>query len=81
MPHKESIEQNYIFDAYADVVITYEVYPKRTEEGHGFHDFREDEEVDKQLTCFRIKLNNGQEIDITDRLTKEEIQIILDSED
>lgn len=77
---KRAIEQNYIFDAYAEVIITYDVFPERIEEGHGFHDFSEDEEVDRQLSSFKIKLIDGQEIDITDRLTEEEKQKIIESE-
>lgn len=80
MSRKETIEQNYIFDAYAEVLITYEVFPTRTEECHGFHDFSEDEEVGRELYRLKIKLSDGEEIDVTDRLTEEEKKKILESE-
>lgn len=80
MPHRESVVENVYFDASAEISIIYDVYPKRTEEGHGFHDFNEDEEVDRQLLSLKISLGNGEEIDITDRLTEDEKRKLLEAD-
>ena len=80
MPHRESVTDQFYFDCIAEVSIIYDVYPKRTEEGHGFHDFNEDEEVNRELISFRISLGTGEEIDITSRLTEEEKRKIIEAD-
>lgn len=79
MSKKESVIQNFYFDAEAIVSITYEVFPIRVEECHGRHEFVEDEEIDRQMLNFVLNIN-GQMIDITERLTPEEKTMILNSE-
>ena len=64
-----------------DCFVKYDVHcnevPLRVEEGHGYHYFDDsDYEVDLKKVYIEIK---GVQIDITDRLTKEEKQRIEDS--
>jgi hypothetical protein len=80
MIRREAISQNVFFDSEAEISIIYDVHPPRVEECHGYHTFNEDEEVDRQLISFKIMLENGLEIDITDRLTEEEKQKIVQTE-
>lgn len=67
----ESVIQTMYFDAEAEVVIDYEVFPTRIEECHGLHEFNEDEEKQKKLTIFKILLDTGEELDILSVLTDE----------
>lgn len=60
------------FETYVAVKFTYQKYPKRIEEGHGLHEFNEDEEISREIDSVKIILSDGEEIDITSRLTKEE---------
>ncbi len=65
------------FDARATVQFFYKRYPTRVEECHGLHEFNEDELIDKKLLYFFVKLADGTIIDLTERLTKEEIDKII----
>lgn len=58
-----------------DVTFRQEAY---VEEGHGFHEMIDEEEINRKLTKAYIELRNGVIIDITDRLTKEEKRKIID---
>lgn len=60
--------------------ITYELFPERVEECHGYHTFNEDEEVDRELESVIIHLDNGEKIDLTARLTDEEKKLIRETE-
>jgi hypothetical protein len=48
------------------------------EEGHGFHEMIDEEEINRKITQAYIELKNGIIIDITDRLTKEEKKKIIE---
>lgn len=48
------------------------------EEGHGFHEMIDEQEIDRKLSQAYIELRNGIIFDITDRLTKEEKKHIID---
>lgn len=77
MSHVESVSQNLYFDSEAEVIITYDVYPTRVEECHGFHEFSEDEEKSRELISFKILLDSGEEMDIASVLTEEMKKKIL----
>ena len=77
MSHVESVSQNLYFDSEAEVIITYDVYPTRVEECHGFHEFSEDEEKSRELVSFKILLDSGEEMDIASVLTEEMKKKIL----
>ena len=49
------------------------------EEGHGFHTFYDSEEVSRVITSVVIVLDNGEKIDITYKLNKEELKLIIES--
>ena len=49
------------------------------EEGHGFHTFYDSEEISRVITSVVIFLENGEKIDITHKLNKEELKLISDS--
>ncbi len=49
------------------------------EEGHGFHTFYDCEEISRRVTCVTILLDNGEKIDITQKLTREQMKMIVDS--
>ena len=49
------------------------------EEGHGFHTFYDSEEISRVITSVVIFLENGEKIDITHKLNKEELKLIIDS--
>ena len=78
MSHTESVSQTLFFDSEAEVIITYDVYPKRVEECHGYHEFSEDEEKSRELVSFKILLDSGEEMDIASVLTEEMKKKILD---
>jgi len=69
--------ETYTFEGYVDVNFTYRSHPTRVEEGHGLHEFDEDEEIDRNVSSVKFLLTDGTEIDITNRLTKEELKSIL----
>lgn len=74
--HHEEIE-SYNFETYVSVKFTYKKNPARVEEFHGTHEFNEDEEINREIESVKITLSDGEEIDITDRLTKQERKSIL----
>lgn len=76
--HREAISQNYFLDAMAEVAIIYDVYANETD--NNVSNFDEKEEVDRQLISFKILMGSGMEIDLTNRLTPEEIKIITENE-
>ena len=48
----------------------------RIEEGHGFHSFLDTKEVKNDVTKVTIKARD-KEIDITDRLTQQELKLLI----
>lgn len=50
-------------------------YSSREEECHGFHTFVDQEIISEDVIKVTLKVN-GNEIDITDRLTKEELKML-----
>jgi hypothetical protein len=58
--------------------VTYEE-ETNVEEGHGFHTFYDSEEVSRVITSVLILLENGEKIDITHKLNKEESKLIVGS--
>ena len=58
--------------------VTYEE-ETNVEEGHGFHTFYDSEEVSRVITSVLILLENGEKIDITYKLNKEELKLIIES--
>lgn len=58
--------------------VTYEE-ETNVEEGHGFHTFYDSEEVSRVITSVLILLENGEKIDITHKLNKEELKLIVES--
>ena len=69
---------NFELETRASVQFFFRRYPVRVEECHGRHEFNEDELIDKKLLYFFVKLADGTIIDLTDRLTKEEAEKIID---
>lgn len=51
---------------------------KRIEEGHGYHSFIDIREVKNDVIKVTIKAKD-KEIDITDRLTKQELKLLIDN--
>jgi hypothetical protein len=74
MPNIESIYLNYYTLVNVEKEVTYST-SLREEECHGFHTFIDQEEVSNNITKVVIKFL-GQEIDITSRLTKEELSLL-----
>jgi hypothetical protein len=67
---------------YGEICFEFDVtYQEETsvEEGHGFHTFYDTEEISRRVTCVIILLDNGEKIDITDKLNKEQMKLIIDS--
>jgi hypothetical protein len=62
---------------YVDFNVTY-TQESYIEEGHGFHEFIDEQEIDRKISKAYIELKNGIVIDITDRLTREEKKHIID---
>jgi hypothetical protein len=50
-------------------------YSSRVEECHGFHTFIDQEIISEEVISVILKVN-GSEIDITNRLTKEELKLL-----
>ena len=67
---------------YGEVSFEFEVtYQEETsiEEGHGFHTFYDTEEISRKVTSVSILLDNGERINLTDKLNKEQMKLIIDS--
>ena len=67
---------------YGEVCFEFEVtYQEETsiEEGHGFHTFYDTEEISRKVTSVSILLDNGERINLTDKLNKEQMKLIIDS--
>jgi len=67
---------------YGEICYEFDVtYQEETniEEGHGFHTFYDSEEVSRVITSVFILLENGEKIDITHKLNKEESKLIVGS--
>lgn len=67
---------------YGEVCFEFEVtYQEETsiEEGHGFHTFYDSEEISRRILSVSILLDNGEKIDISDKLNKEQMKLIIDS--
>jgi hypothetical protein len=67
---------------YGEICYEFDVtYQEETnvEEGHGFHTFYDSEEVSRVITSVVILLDNGEKIDITYKLNKEELKLIIES--
>lgn len=67
---------------YGEVCFEFEVIYQEensVEEGHGFHTFYDSEEVSRRVTGIYILLDSGEKIDITQKLNKEQMQLIIDS--
>ena len=70
-----------VIECYKDVYIEYEhTYEEdvRIEECHGLHTFYDTTDVSKRIISVKIELSKNKFIDITDRLTIEEIEILMD---
>jgi hypothetical protein len=61
----------------AEVQTEYEI-EERVEEGHGYHSFIDSKEVRCDVLKASIKIKDI-EIDITNRLTKEELKLLIQS--
>ena len=72
MSHNYQVIDTFNFETSVDIKYTYKKNPPRIEECHGLHEFNEDEEISREVDSVKILLSSGEEIDITDRLTKEE---------
>ena len=67
---------------YGEICFEFDVtYQEETniEDGHGFHTFYDSEEVSRVITSVFILLENGEKIDITHKLNKEESKLIVGS--
>jgi hypothetical protein len=67
---------------YGEICYEFDVtYQQETsvEEGHGFHTFYDAEEVKRVITSVVILLDNGEKVDITHKLNKEDLKLIVDS--
>jgi hypothetical protein len=62
---------------YVDFNVTY-TQESYIEEGHGFHELIDEQEIDRKISKAYVELKNGIVIDITDRLTREEKKHIID---
>jgi len=68
---------NFEIEITATVQYFFRRYPERVEECHGLHYFNEDDLIDKKLLNFFVTLPDGTCIDLIDRLTKEEVEKII----
>ena len=80
MRNKDVKHFDVILELEVGLNITYELFPDRVEECHGYHTFNEDEEVGREVESVIIHLDNGKKIDLTDRLTDEEKKLIGETE-
>jgi hypothetical protein len=68
-------------EVYKEVVIEYEHnYQEdvRVEECHGFHTFNDVTDISKRMIRVKIEIAKNKFIDITDRLTDEEHELLMD---
>lgn len=77
MFEKYQENDNFNFETNVTVTYIYKRNPSRVEECHGYHEFNEDKEIDREIESVHILLSNEEPIDITSRLTKEELKKIL----
>ena len=67
---------------YGEIYYEFDVtYQQETsvEEGHGFHTFYDAEEVKRVITSVVILLDNGEKVDITHKLNKQDLKLIVDA--
>ena len=68
-------------DLYLECLVTiteeWQSNPPRVEECHGYHTFNEDELISEEIIKVELVLDAKTSIDITSRLTKEELALIL----
>jgi hypothetical protein len=67
---------------YGEICYEFDVtYQQETnmEEGHGFHTFYDTEEVKRVITSVVILLDNGEKVDITHKLNKQDLKLIVDA--
>jgi hypothetical protein len=75
---RTSLENKTLYlECNAEIEETWAEHPPRTEECHGYHTFDESELIDEKITEVSIILDAETKIDITSRLTKEELELIL----
>lgn len=74
---KDQYTQDQIIDCVVEYEVNADIQPLRVEEGHGYHYF-DDSSYEVNLTKVYIDIA-GVQIDITDRLTKEERAKIEDN--
>ena len=74
MPNIETVYLNYYTLVNIEKEATYRS-EIREEECHGFHTFIDQEEISNEVNKVVIKVL-GQDIDITNRLTKQELEIL-----
>lgn len=68
----------FTLDTDIKIEFTYKTNPARIEECHGMHEFNEDEEVGRQVLKVEIILGEDKKpIDITDRLTTQELKQLV----
>jgi len=77
MSEKYQENYNFNFETNVTVTYTYKRNPPRVEECHGYHEFNEDEEINREIESVHILLIKEEPIDITSRLTKYELKKIL----
>ena len=71
------MEQGFQIDCFVDTEVIVNIQPTRVEECHGYHYFDDSSyEVEIQKVYIEVA---GKRIDITDRLTPEEIKAIEDT--
>jgi hypothetical protein len=71
------MEQGFQIDCFVDTEVVVNIQPTRVEECHGYHYFDDSSyEVEIQKVYIEVA---GKRIDITDRLTPEEIKAIEDT--
>jgi hypothetical protein len=71
------MEQGFQIDCFVDTEVIVNIQPTRVEECHGYHYFDDSSyEVDIKRVYIEIA---GKRIDITDRLTPEELRAIEDT--
>lgn len=74
MPNKETLYLNYYTLLNVEKEVTYTT-SLREEECHGIHTFIDQEELSNEIVKVAIKVL-GKEIDITSRLTKDELALL-----
>ena len=71
------MEQGFQIDCFVDTEVIANIQPTRVEECHGYHYF-DDSSYEVEIQKVYIEVG-GKRIDITDRLTPEEIRAIEDT--